>query len=349
MKVNIGIIGFGWMAYYHYKYIIPKNGDFNVVAIYDIDKAKKSVAEQFNIKSYDNLDMFLNDDNFSTVLVATPNDSHKELVIKSFEKGKNVICEKPVALNANDVKEMIDASIKYNKIFTVHHNRRRDRDFLSVKEVLDNNTLGKPFLIESRVDGANGIPSDWRREKVHGGGMLYDWGPHLIDQILLLVDSKVVEIYAQLITLKYEVDDNIRIQLKFENGVCAQVEILTNCLIPLPRWHVLCANGTLNIDNFKNDGKMICGTLKEIDWTLESADNYAGSTRTMRARPENTIKEMEIPKKETDWFEFYFNYQRVLEDKEELLVKPQEILRLTQIIDLISESSKLGKSISCCI
>lgn len=268
-------------------------------------------------------------------------------MIASLQAGKNVICEKPVAINAEETEEMIKVAKETGKLFTVHQNRRRDRDFRSVMQTLDSGTIGKPFLIESRVNGSNGIPSDWRREVSMGGGMLLDWGPHLVDQLLLLDKNPVVEIHAQIQKVQYKVDDNFQAHMTFKDGLSMLAEVSTDCFLPLPRWHVLGENGTLDITNFKNDGIIKRGKIKEIDWSLESVENYAGSTRTMRPRPNETIETLENPKTETDWSEFYFNYQRVLEGKDTLLVQPSETLRVMKVIDCIRKSAEERQSISC--
>ena len=104
------------------------------------------------------------------VLVATPNDVHKELVIAALEAGKNVVCEKPVTLCSEDLKEMRAAAERTGKFFTVHQNRRWDEDYLTVKKILEEGKLGEVFRIESRVHGSRGIPGDWRQEKEKGGG-----------------------------------------------------------------------------------------------------------------------------------------------------------------------------------
>jgi scyllo-inositol 2-dehydrogenase (NADP+) len=348
MKVNLGVIGFGWMAYYHYQKIIPKEADFAMVAAYDIDPKRREFVKNLGLKAYDSLDDFLHDNSFENVLVAVPNNFHHEMVVKALEAGKNVICEKPVSMNAAEVADMIAVSKRVNRIFTVHQNRRRDRDFQSVRKVISDGTLGTPFLIESRIDGANGIPSDWRRKKESGGGMLLDWGSHLIDQLLYLIPGSVVQVYAQLQNIAYNVDDNLRVLLKFDNGLCALIEVCTTAFIPLPRWHILGTKGTMDIKNLEGEGKIIVGTVQEIDWSLEAVNRKWGeSTRTMRPRPEDTIRELPVPQFENDYQEFYYNFKRVLEGKEELLINPEETLRVMKLIDTAFESGRTGKSISC--
>ena len=112
------------------------------------------------------------------------------------EAGKNVICEKPVALNSRQLQDMIDASKKNGVLFTVHQNRRWDEDFLTMKKIYDEGTLGPVFNIETRVHGSRGIPGDWRNAKVHGGGMVLDWGVHMLDQIMMMVEKPLRSVYA---------------------------------------------------------------------------------------------------------------------------------------------------------
>lgn len=347
MKVGIGVIGFGWMAYYHFRNIIPKDGDIRITAVYDINLDRVDFARKLGMIGYENLQAFLQDPSFNTVLVATPNHIHKEMAIAALKAGKNVICEKPATLNSCELQEILETARNCNKIFTVHHNRRLDRDYCIVKKAIAEGMVGKPFFIESRVQGANGIPGDWRRTKEAGGGMVYDWGVHLVDQILQITDSPVTEIYAHLMHVKYEVDDNFKVLMKFDDGLSVQLEVMTACFQPLPRWHVLGTEGTLNLYNWQCEGSIVRSTVEELDWSLESVHNYAGPTRTMRPRPGDTIETLELPTVETNWSDFYKNFQAVLEGKEELLIKPEETVRTMKVIDKIFESAETGKSISC--
>lgn len=342
MSVNIGIIGFGWMANWHVRKIIPRNEGIGVRAVFDIDPARVQDAVERGMRGYSTLSDFLKDGTFDTVLVATPNHTHKDLVLAALNAGKNVICEKPATLNAEELCEILEVAKQQNKIFTAHQNRRRDKDYCIVKKAIEEGMVGEPFYIESRVQGANGIPSDWRRHKESGGGMLYDWGAHLVDQILQLVPGPVVEVYAHLLCINYSVDDNFKALLKFENGVSAQIEVDTACFQSLPRWHVLGTKGTLNIDNWECVGSVVQGNVEEIDWGVEGLENAAGSTRTMRPRSKETTRTLTLPEVHADWSDFYRNYKAALEGKAELAVKPEEVLRAVRVMDAIRESGEKG-------
>lgn len=118
------------------------------------------------------------------MLVATPNDAHLPYVLKAAECGKNVIVEKPAALSGAEAERMYAAAEKAGIVFSPHQNRRWDDDYLSVRSIYESGEIGKVYRIESRVMGSNGIPGAWRRIKSQGGGMMLDWGVHLIDQML---------------------------------------------------------------------------------------------------------------------------------------------------------------------
>src|SRR5699024_4915381 len=152
--------------------------------------------------------------------IATPNDSHKDLSIKALQAGKHVVCEKPVTMNTQEFDEIIEVAREENKVFMVHQNRRWDPDFLLVRDLFEKRIVGDIFQIESRVHGANGIPGDWRHTKEQGGGMLLDWGVHLLDQLLWLIDSPIVDVKVDMsYILGNEVDDGFLVYITFENGI----------------------------------------------------------------------------------------------------------------------------------
>ncbi|HEX2947270.1 MAG TPA: Gfo/Idh/MocA family oxidoreductase [Clostridia bacterium] len=347
MSLHLGFIGFGWMACYHFKYILPKVEGIFPAAAYDIDPERIKFAESLGLKPYSDLDSFLEDESLDVVLVATPNNTHKDLVIAALEHKKHVICEKPVALNCAELQAMTACAEKNGKVFSVHQNRRWDKDFCTVKKAIGDGLLGTPYFIETRVQGANGIPGGWRCEKEAGGGMLYDWGVHSIDQILSIVDSPVAEVYAQLLHVKYEVDDNVKVLLKFENGTSAFIEIDTNCFQPLPRWHVSGEEGTLLIQDWKCEGSIVAGTTQEVDWSPEALDSAAGPTRTMRPRQKDAIRTLPLPVVAPDWSEYYRNYLAVLAGTEELIVKPEQCMRVLRVLEAAFQSAEKGICVQC--
>ena len=195
---NIAVVGYGGQGAWHCAQIAQS--DVCVLAgTYDIREVRRQAAEKNGVKVYDSNEAIFADPEVDAVVIAVPNDAHKALVIKALESGKNVICEKPVEMSCAALDEMIAAAERTGKFFTVHQNRRWDEDFLTVKNIMAEGKLGEIFRIESRVHGSRGIPGDWRQEKEHGGGMVLDWGVHLLDQALLLYPGvKLNTVYATL-------------------------------------------------------------------------------------------------------------------------------------------------------
>ena len=141
MGVKLGIIGFGYMGHWHLKNA-PKVEGVEVVAAYDILPERVQEAREIGLTGFDTLDEFLKSDLFNVVLVATPNDVHCELACAAMKAGKHVISEKPVAMSLAEVDKMIATSKENHVLFTVHQNRRWDKDFRIAKEVIESGELG---------------------------------------------------------------------------------------------------------------------------------------------------------------------------------------------------------------
>ena len=318
--------------------------------VYDVDEKQNISARSLGLMVYSSAEELLADSEIDFVLIATPNCFHMDYSIKALKAGKHVICEKPVTMNRFELEKIIEAKEKYGKVFTVHQNRRWDKDYCTVKKALEDDMIGKPYYIESRVQGSRGIPGDWRCVREAGGGMLFDWGIHLIDQMLDLVDSKVTEIYAILLETRYDVDDNFKLLLTFENGVTAQIQVDTNCFISLPRWHISAMEGTLVVNNWECEGKIVVPSKTET----VSFDEYivvtsAGTTKTMAPRPPETMDTIELPSVDPQWIDYYKNFASHLEGKADLTVTPEQALRVMTVIDLTFESSKTKSAIKCSI
>lgn len=338
-KMGIAVIGFGGMGEWHCK-MIQKFEELELKGTYDILKERGAAAEKQGIHVYNSLEALLADENVAVVTVAIPNQLHKPVCIQAMEAGKNVVCEKPVALNHEELEEMIAASKKNGVVFTVHQNRRWDDDYLTMKKIYQEHTLGRVFRIESRVHGSRGIPGDWRNQKECGGGMVFDWGVHLLDQILLMIDRKIVSIYSELSYVTNEnCDDGFTVTIKFENDVTAVIEVGTSNFISLPRWYMLGENGSAVINDWNLNGKIVMVS----DWEKRDAvpvETAAGLTKTMAPRTKETIKEYSLPCVQSDLKDFYKNVVKTISNEEEPLIKHGELLRVTKLMEAIFESGE---------
>ncbi len=343
---KMGIIGWGGMGHFHEKLVKEKISRMDVKGAYDINPEKNESILRHGMVAYESADALLNDPEIDLVLISTPNNFHKEYAIRALKAGKHVLCEKPVMMDSAELEEVLAVAEETGKIFTVHQNRRWDRDFLIVKDIYDQGTIGKPFFIESRVQGARGIPGDWRCTKVAGGGMMLDWGVHLIDQLLFMIDSPVVEIYAQVLKLKYdEVDDNFKMMMKFENGINALIEIGTHHFTTLPRWYINCDGGSMTIQGWSSGADVVKELDTEMDWEMGIVYTAAGPTRTMAARPKGTTEEfhVDIAEKSSN----YMLHEMLIDamesgDYSKIAVKPNEARRSMKVMEAAFKSSAEG-------
>ena len=349
MEICHGIIGYGGMGSWHHRFIAERIPAIRVKGAYDVREEALDKARDAGIEAYPSLESLLSDPEISLVTIATPNDVHKPLSIAAMRAGKNVICEKPVALNAAELEEILAVSRETGKVFTVHQNRRWDKDYRILREALASGVIGKPYFIESKVQGSRRSMHGWRGHKLNGGGMLLDWGIHLLDQIMDLIPSPVVSADAHLLSLfTPEVDDNIKLLLRFENGVSALLEMATNCYIPSPRWHVQCDHGTLIIENWECEGRML--TLREqgeMAWEDDIIYTAAGPTRTMAPRPAYTMKEIPLPEPSGDLAELYNNVVDAIAGRAELIVRPSQALRVMRVVDALFASGEAGHGVEC--
>lgn len=343
--LKAGIIGFGGMAQWHLQKA-AESGSIEWVGVYDINPEKGRDAEAKGLKSYASSADLLADKSIDIVFVVTPNNFHKEYSIAAMKAGKHVICEKPVTMDTAEYEEIMAVSKETGMRFTVHQNRRWDRDFRIMKEALDQGLIGKPFYIESRVQGSRGLFGDWRTVKVAGGGILLDWGVHLIDQIMWMIDAPVTEIYTHMFNIRYpEVDDNFKLLLKFGNGVSAMVQIDTCEFLPLPRWHCTGDCGSLVVDSWDCTGKIIRPNVGTPTWLEGTVYTSSGPTRTMAPRAPETVDELPLPEVKLDLLDFYRNFESVIRNGGEQLIRQEESLRVMKVIDAVFESWRTGNCI----
>ncbi len=340
-QVYAGIIGFGYMGHYHLNKALATEG-LEVIAAYDINEEKLQDARENGLKAYDKLEDFLANEQISLVFVCTPNNVHAELAIAALNAGKHVMCEKPVTMNAAELEQIIAAAEKNQRVFTAHQNRRWNADYLMVKQVVDSKEIGNITSIQSRVYGQRGVCFGWRADPKAGGGMLYDWGIHLIDQFLCMFRGhKVTSVYARLQSiLTPAVDDSFEVQMIFDNGVCAKVQVGTFCLQELPRWFVYGDRGTLRIDDFS--GKT--GGMARIKGQVQGFDSVFGKnlgpSRTMAPLKPEYLETLPLPVVEEDVMEYHRNLAAAVRGEEKPYVSFEDMRRDMQIVDLAFESSR---------
>lgn len=155
-----------------------------------VERHEKKAANRYpDVTSYNSIDELLNDKEIELIIVNTPNNTHFELAKQALQAGKHVLVEKPVAVNTTEVKELYDLGREMNRHIMVYQNRRSDSDFLSIKEVIESGRLGELIEVHFRFDRYKPAlsPKLFKETKTAvASGLVYDLGPHLIDQAISL-------------------------------------------------------------------------------------------------------------------------------------------------------------------
>ncbi|MBR5444927.1 MAG: Gfo/Idh/MocA family oxidoreductase [Clostridia bacterium] len=342
MKKNAAVIGYGGMGGgFHVKHL-QSSDVCNFAGIYDIDPAKTELARSRGIKAYNSREELLADPTIDMVTIATPNDVHEEIAIAAMAAGKHVISEKPVTLSLESLERMIEASKKYGVIFSVHQNRRFDVDALAMKQIHDSGEIGEVINIESRIHGSRGIPSDWRGIKQYGGGMLYDWGIHIIDQACMILgyDVKSVRCTFDHITNK-EVDDGFQLWIEYKSGKKAYCEVGTYNFVEMPRFYMRAEKGSAIIPHWTVPAHVVkCKAWHESD--VLPVVNGSGLTKTMAPRDSITVDEYDLEKPVSDVHDYYRNFTRAIDGLEEQMVTHDQMRCILKIIMTAFESVEKG-------
>ena len=314
-----------------------------LAGIMDINPARVKWAASQGIFVYTSYEEMLADKTVDAILVATPNHLHKPMAIAALQAGKHVLCEKPVMLSSGDLLDVMGKAQKAGKVYYPRQNREWDEDFLIIQKIFKEELLGKTFEIRCRIMGARGIPGDWRSKKEFGGGMLYDWGVHIIDRIVKLVGSIPKNLFCD---LKYitnaECDDNVFVYMEFEDGLTVRLEVDTCHFVSLPLWNLFADHGSAEISNWNCDGKM----MRLSNWQEKDAlPIVAGSglTKTMAPRTRETLTELPLPRFDFDRNTLYRNFVETCQGKAEQIITNEHALRVLKVIEACFKSAETGE------
>jgi len=327
-----------------------KMKELDVIAVCDNDP-DKLLDTPDGIKRYSNMEDLLHDEEINTVIVAVPNHIHLEAVTKAAHAGKHILCEKPVAMSVHELDQMVKVTKECGVKFTVHHQRRWDKDFRTAKEVFDQQLTGSVYTIQSKLFGFNGNMHDWHIYNQFGGGMLYDWGVHLIDQMLFMVNSRIKSVYADVRNvINDEVDDYFKIILRFENGIIGEIELGTYFLSDKEgwferHWFIGGNQGSMYSDGFHPTGKIVRTTRLLTNVPGKTTMTASGPTRSFGPPTPGLIVTEDLPEVDTDQMMFFTNFVKAMNEEEEFVVKIPEVRRVLLLMDAIRQSAATGRSV----
>lgn len=248
--LRVGLCGIGRAGFGMVRRDLQKLPHINVIAGFDIlPERTRQLAEICASRIYDSYEQILGDDQIELVIVATRSHEHVPMVLQALKAGKDVLVEKPMALDLAGADKLIAAAKKAGRKLFVRHNRRFDVPFLQAMEVVRSGKIGKLFAVQLRQGGYQ-RRNDWQTLRQFGGGQLLNWGPHLVDWALQFVGGKAQDVWAdlKLIAAAGDAEDHVKLLIRGETGTVADIEISGATAINQPPWLLLGSTGSLVID-----------------------------------------------------------------------------------------------------
>jgi len=251
-KIKWGIAGCGRFAENSFLPAVRLIRKSSVTALYsrDLNRAK-SLAEKFGVQNtFDNYDDFLKSD-IDAVFVASANVHHYEQVIKAARAGKNILCEKPLAITSVQAEEMVKVCKENNVLLSVNYVHRFHPLVLKAKELLVDQRLGKLVSIDVHFNVDSPPDNNFRfKKELSGGGALRDIGTHMID-LLRYFGGEIESIDGVVGNLVYqsEVDDFALGTVKFAKSGYGTFNVSFNNKKAFNRIEILCHTGAIAIDN----------------------------------------------------------------------------------------------------
>ncbi|HEX3378490.1 MAG TPA: oxidoreductase [Paraburkholderia sp.] len=337
-SLKVGLMGYGFAGATFHAPVIEHCGRASVAAI-ATGQAERAHADYPHAKIVADLDALLALDDIDCVVIATPNDTHFDLARRTLEAGKHVVVDKPVTLSAADAHTLANIALARGKLFAPFHNRRWDGDFLTARDLLARVELGRVTHYESHFDRFRpGVRQRWREDVTRGGGLLFDLGPHLIDQALALFGAPQT-VSATVRTHRDDAGapDYVHIQLGYgEFEVVLHASALT--AVPGPRYAIHGTRGSYVKYGLDTQEDQLKAGLRPGDEGF-GAGNTPGVLRVLEGDQE---VEREWPTRNGEYVGFYVALADAIQNGVAFPIRTQDAVDVMAIIELAARSSEQG-------
>ncbi len=338
--IQVGIIGFGLSGRYFHAPFLSVNPRFRLKKV---ASSRPDAVRQFDasIEWVATPDELFADPAIDLVFICSPNETHAEYARKALEHRKHVVVEKPFALSEPEATELLALAQRQGCVATAYQNRRWDSDFLTVKRLLADGSLGTLIDYECRYDRFSPVPPNsqsWKEQPGAGRGNLYNLGPHLLDQALHLFGKPdTVQATLRIIRPNSHVTDYFDIKLGYVDTI---VRVESNLLV----YH-----NQLRYSVHGTGGSFIKGGLdvqeerlrqnelpNQEAWGTEPQDRWGTLYRDNQS--ELIISES------GNYAPFYDNLYDAIVNGAEPAVTPADIQQLARVIDLALESNRTQRT-----
>ena len=337
-EIKVGVVGYGGAFNMGKSHLTAmKKAGMTPFAVCELDAERLKVAEQDfpGVETYTKLDDMLRKSDVNLLVHITPHHMHYPLAAKCVKAGKHVVTEKPFVLTTPEADKLIKAAEQNDVMVSTFHNRHWDGNILrAVREVVDKQSIGEVYKIEAHM-GKYAMPrSWWRTSRSISGGVLYDWGVHLLEYSLQLIDSQVTEVSGFAHHGHWEAqankdfpwigdmnEDEASAIVRFENGAFINLSISQLRSNPSP--HVLEVHGTRGVYAFDHQR-----------WTSYKPNRKGETVEKSGNNPKSDGAKI-----------FYQNIADYLTAQAELVITPQWARRPIHILDLAGQSAAKNKTL----
>jgi predicted dehydrogenase len=324
--VRCGVIGYGGafnMGRAHLAWIKATPGLVPVAAC-DKDASRMEAARKDypGIKTFTNYKEMLKDPDIDLVVCILPHYLHCPVVLDILRSGKHAVTEKPMCLTVKEADAMIAEAKKQKRVFSPFHNRRWDGDHLAMMSVVKGGEIGEVFHIEAFMGGFNPPRDWWRSDKKLSGGAFYDWGAHMMDWVLRLMDAPIEAVgglFHKRVWRQVTNEDQCEAIIRFEGGKGANVQLSSIARAGKPRFRILGTKGAI----------------------LDPAGQ--GAFKLLTLTPSGRHVEGEVKYQLTDWRLYYQNLADHLLRGGKLECTPESARRNIMVIEYAERASKAGR------
>jgi len=242
--IRVGLVGFGMGARVFHAPLLSSVEGFELAAV--VERHTDLAAQRYpGIVTYRSLDGLLADPSLGLFVVAAPSGAHFQIARQLLEAGKNVVVDKPMAVTSAEIAQLMELAAAQGVLLAPFHNRRWDSDFLTIKKLLHEGSLGRLVHLESTFDrwSPGSARRAWKDDSAQGGGVLLDLGTHLADQALVLFGKpEAVSAEVGHERVGEGADDSFTLRLRYPGF---SVTLASNSLSSLarPRFHLRGARG----------------------------------------------------------------------------------------------------------
>jgi scyllo-inositol 2-dehydrogenase (NADP+) len=346
--VRVGLIGFGLAGQAFHASVIRGVPGMELTCILE-RKGTRAQEKYPDVRVARTLEELLADKEIQLCVIATPNDSHFEVAHTCLLAGRNVVVDKPFAPTLAESERLVRLAGERGRLITVYQNRRYDGDFHTIKKIVDSGRLGKVVEYEARFDRFRLEPKEnaWREKPERpGAGVLFDLGPHLIDQALVLFgEPHTITASAFCQRETSQVDDSFDVCLEYRSGLRAMVRARIIAFAPGPHFLLHGTKGSfLKYGMDPQEERLRADNVPQgTDWGADWGEEAEALWGTLSPVGEPTAK---VKTERGDYRGFYANVRDAIEKKTPLEVTPQQALRTMRALMLAHKSSSERRTVA---